>query len=349
MRRVLNLACRLVLALFAAGLVLYFSGYSPLAAYKAMIWGAVSSWDGIAQTLVQATPLIFTGLAVALANNCGVFNIGAEGQLYLGAMAAAVLAAYLPPLPHLLHVIIALCGGALFGGLWALIAAWLKIKADANEVIITIMLNSIGTLLCAYLANYTFKAPGPVPQTPTIHSSAALSRLGQGAQFSSALFVGLFFVLVVWFLLYHTKLGYDLKVVGSNPRAAAAAGINVPQMIGLTLLLSGALAGLGGAGQILGLHGRYIDGFSPGYGFDGVAVAILGGNSPLGVLFSALLFGLMRAGGMILDRTTNVPVDFVIIIQAAIILFVSAPELLKTLKINWKKGGVKHARTVADK
>lgn len=341
-KKAANLLLRMALALVIAGLILYVSGYSPLKAYRAMIWGAIGNWSGIALSLVQATPLILTGLAVAFANNCGVFNIGAEGQLYLGAMAAGVIGAYLPPLPHYLHLFLALLGGALFGGLWAAIAAWLKVKANANEVIITIMLNSIGILFCSYLANYTFKASGPVAQTPEIKSTAALSRLSTATQLSSAIFLGLALVVLVWFVLYRTKFGYEVRVVGANPRAAAAAGINVAQKITAALFISGMLAGLGGAGQVLGLHGRFIDGFSPGYGFDGIAVAILGGNSPIGVLFSALLFGLMRAGGMVLDRTTNIPVDFVLIIQAVIIVLVAAPEIFKALK-----GGVKDVRTVA--
>lgn len=340
-KKAANLLLRLALALVIAGIILFVSGYSPLKAYKAMIWGAIGNWNGIALSLVQATPLIFTGLAVAFANNCGVFNIGAEGQLYLGAMAAGVIGAYLPPLPHYLHLLLALLGGALFGGLWAAIAAWLKVKANANEVIMTIMLNSIGILFCSYLANYTFKASGPVAQTPEIKSTAVLSRLSTGTQLSSAIFLGLALIVLVWFVLYRTKFGYEIRIVGANPRAAATAGINVAQKITAALFISGTLAGLGGAGQVLGLHGRFIDGFSPGYGFDGIAVAILGGNSPIGVLFSSLLFGLMRAGGMVLDRTTNIPVDFVLIIQAVIIVLVAAPELFKALK-----GGVKNVRTV---
>jgi len=341
-KKATNLLLRLTLALVIAGLILYFSGYSPLRAYQAMIWGAIGNWNGIALSLVQATPLIFTGLAVAFANNSGVFNIGAEGQLYLGAMAAGVIGGFLPPMPHFLHLFLALLGGALFGGLWAAIAAWLKVKANANEVIITIMLNSIGILFCSYLANYTFKASGPVAQTPEIKKSAALSRLGTGTQLSSAIFVGLILVFLVWFILYRTKFGYEVRIVGASSKAAATAGINVARKTAAALFISGALAGLGGAGQVLGLHGRFIDGFSPGYGFDGIAVAILGGNNPLGVLFSALLFGLMRAGGMVLDRTTNIPVDFVLIIQAVIIVLVAAPKLFQALK-----GGVKDVRTVA--
>ncbi|HHY18476.1 MAG TPA: ABC transporter permease [Firmicutes bacterium] len=341
-KKAANLVLRFVLALVASGIILYLSGYSPLKAYKAMFWGAISNWDGIALSLVQATPLIFTGLAVAFANNCGIFNIGGEGQLYLGAIAAGIIGAFLPSMPHFLHLFLALAGGAVVGGLWASIAAWLKVKANANEVIITIMLNNISILLCSYLVNYVFKAPGPVPQTPEVQPSASLSRLGTGTQLSTALFLGVLLVFAVWFILYRTKVGYEIRAVGANPRAAAAAGINVPGMMTLALFLSGSLAGLGGASQVLGLHGRFIQGFSPGYGFDGIAVAILGGNSPIGVLFSALLFGLMRAGGMVLDRTTKIPVDFVLIIQAAIILFVAAPDIFKSLK-----GGVKGARSVA--
>lgn len=341
-KKAANLVLRFVLALVASGIILYLSGYSPLKAYKAMFWGAISNWDGIALSLVQATPLIFTGLAVAFANNCGIFNIGGEGQLYLGAIAAGIIGAFLPSMPHFLHLFLALAGGAVVGGLWASIAAWLKVKANANEVIITIMLNNISILLCSYLVNYVFKAPGPVPQTPEVQPSASLSRLGTGTQLSTALFLGVLLVFAVWFILYRTKVGYEIRAVGANPRAAAAAGINVPGMMTLALFLSGFLAGLGGASQVLGLHGRFIQGFSPGYGFDGIAVAILGGNSPIGVLFSALLFGLMRAGGMVLDRTTKIPVDFVLIIQAAIILFVAAPDIFKSLK-----GGVKGARSVA--
>ena len=325
------------IALLVGAIVLLVSGFSPIQAYGALIIGAFGDIHGIGQTLTQATPLIFTALAFIFAFKAGLFNIGAEGQLLVGALAAAIVGISLEGLPWIIHVPLALLAGAFFGGLWALIPALLKTELGAHEVITTMMLSYVALYGTGYLVNDVFKAPGWVAQTPRIFGSAELQRILPPTQLSVSLFIGIILVALTHFTLQKTVIGYEVRAIGLNPLAAENGGINVKKGLIIALVVSGALAGLGGAGEVMGVHRRFIDGFSPGYGWDGLAVALIGGLNPIGALLAALLFGVFRSGGLTMNRVTGVPTDIVTILQALVILFVAAPVLIKYLTKRRKK------------
>ena len=331
-----------IAALLVGAVIVYLAGSSPYEAYRALFEGAFGSTYDFAQTLARTTPLIFTGLTVAFAFRCGLFNIGGEGQLYVGGMAAAIVGVSITGLPVYVHLPLALCVGAAAGGAWAFLPSILKARVGAHEVITTIMMNYIGILLCSYLANYPFKAEGWIAQTDVVESSAQLPRLVSATQLSAALFLALACVIVAYYILYKTTLGYEIRAVGLNPSGAEYGGISVQKSIVIAMIISGMFAGMGGAGEVLGLHKRFIFGFSPGYGFDGIAVAVLGRNHPVGVVLGALLFGALRNGGMVMKQMTNVPTDLVVVIQGIVILFVAAPEMFKIFK-KIKEGGLKNA------
>ncbi|MHA2032379.1 MAG: ABC transporter permease, partial [Candidatus Kariarchaeaceae archaeon] len=324
-------------ALLVGALVLLITGYSPIQAYGALIIGAFGDIRGIGQTLAQATPIVFTALAFLFAFKAGLFNIGAEGQFLVGALAAAVVGISFNGLPSIIHIPLALIVGAVVGGLWALIPALLKTELGAHEVITTMMLSYVALYGTGYLVNDVFKEPGWVAQTSLIATSAELPRILLPTQLSASLFIGLILVVLTYYVLKKTVLGYEVRAIGLNPLAAENGGINVKKGLIIALVVSGALAGLGGAGEILGVHRRFIDGFSPGYGWDGLAVALIGGLNPIGALLASLLFGVLRSGGMTMNRVTGVPLDIITILQALIILFVAAPVIIKYLTKRGKK------------
>jgi ABC-type uncharacterized transport system permease subunit len=319
----------IVTAFLVGALVLIATGYSPIDVYSAMIMGAFGDVYGVGQTLTQATPIIFTALAFLFSYKSGLFNIGAEGQLIMGGFAAAIVGISFGGLPSPLHILFAVLAGALAGGVWGFLPAILKARFGAHEVITTMMFTYIATYLTSYLVNYPFKAPGWVAQTVPITDSAQLPRILPPTQLSASIMVAVAMAVVVYYILQKTTLGYEVRASGLNPSAAENGGINVKKTMVLALILGGALAGIGGAGEILGVHNRFIQGFSPGYGFDGIAVALVGGLNPIGVLLAAILFGALRSGGMLMTRATHVPLDIVVILQALVIIFVAAPHFLR--------------------
>jgi len=338
LRKIIPQIIAIILAFLVGAIVLQVTGYSPLEAYSALITGAFGDVFGIGQTFTQATPIIFTALAFLFAFKSGLFNIGAEGQLLVGGFAAALVGISFAGLPTLIHVPMALLAGAFTGGLWGFIPAILKIKLGAHEVITTMMLSYVAFYVTGYMVNYPYKAPGWVSQTVPIAPSAELPRILQPTQLSASIFIAVILVVLTYYTLQKTTLGYEVRAIGLNPAAAESGGINIKRGMILALVISGAMAGLGGAGEILGVHRRFIEGFSPGYGWDGLAVALVGGLNPVGVLIAAVLFGALRSGGMVMTRVTRVPLDIVSILQALVILFVAAPMLIKYLL---RKGGIK--------
>ncbi|MES0324514.1 MAG: ABC transporter permease [Candidatus Bathyarchaeia archaeon] len=321
----------ILFAFIAGAAVLYVTGYSPVEAYTAMARGAFGDVFGIGQTLMQATPIIFTSIAFLVSYKAGLFNIGAEGQFLIGAIAAAVAGIYLEGLPWIIHAPLTLIAGMVAGGLWGFIPALLKTKFEAHEVITTMMLSYVAQFLTSYLVNYPFKAPGWVSQTVRLPASAELARILPPTQLSAGIYIAVALVAVIWFLLKRTILGYELRAIGFNPTAAENAGIKINRGVIISLVISGAIAGLGGAVEIMGVHKRFIDGFSPGYGWDGLAVALVGGLNPVGSMLASILFGALRSGGMIMARSTGVPLDINILLQGLVILFVAAPALIRSL------------------
>ncbi len=319
----------ILMAFLAGAIVLLVTGYSPLEAYGALIVGAFGDIFGIGQTLTQATPIIFTALAFLFAFKCGLFNIGAEGQLLIGGFAAALVGISFDGLPAFVHVPFALLAGVLAGGAWGFVPAILKARLGAHEVITTMMLSYVALYLTGYFVNYPYKAPGWVAQTVLIAPSAELPRILQPTQLSASILLAMIMVILTLYTLQKTTFGYEIRAIGLNPEAAENGGISIKRGMILALIVSGAIAGLGGAGEVLGVHRRFIDAFSPGYGWDGLAVALVGGLDPVGALLAAVLFGALRSGGMAMTRVTGVPLDIVNILQALVILFVAAPMLIK--------------------
>lgn len=314
----------------------------PFKAYRGLLAGMLGSPQAIAETLISATPYIFTGLAVALAFKCGLFNIGAEGQLALGALATAYVG-YHFKLPGLIHLPLALLAGLAAGFLWGAIPGALKARTGAHEVITTIMLNYLAIQFVQYMLSGPMKAPRTVvPKTPPLQRSAWLPMLFPTLQLHSGVLLALLAsVLIAWFLS-NTVWGFALRTVGTNAAAARYAGMSVAWNIVMAMALSGALAGLAGAVQVTGVAldttsadhsgNRYLGlGFSSGYGFDSIAVALLGRGNPYGVVASALLFGGLRAGASKMQFDTQVPSEIISVIQGLILLFVAADAIVRRL------------------
>ena len=325
-------------AFLMGGIVVLLIGDSPLQTYRLLIGSAFSWPDGIGYTLFYATPLIFTGLAVAVAFRCGLLNIGAEGQLYVAAFATAYAGIELAGLPAFvllpLCCIVAMAAGAIWGG----IPGWLKARFGSHEVINTIMLNFVAIALVSYFTQYHYKIPGDaILQTAPIGGGAHLARLGRLIPgLPERIPLNLSFILaiiacgLVYVFLWKTKWGYELRATGQNPSAAEYGGVSIRKQIMLAMAISGGLAGMVGINEVLGYRYRYYDGFSDNYGFTGIAVALLGRNHPAGVFAAALLFAVLQRGSLPVDAfTQHVSKDIVQILQALVILFVAAEAMFR--------------------
>ncbi|MBE3576515.1 MAG: ABC transporter permease [Limnochordales bacterium] len=301
-------------------------------AYQALFDGALGSPYAISESLVAATPYIFAGLAVALGFKAGLFNIGAEGQLFMGALASVWVGYAFSGIPAVLHVTLAVLAGALAGGVWAAIPGYLKARTGAHEVVNTIMLNYVAFRLSDWLINGPMKRPGWVPITPEIQPTAYLPRLfAEPLRLHAGFFLAIAAAVGVYYLLFRSTLGFEMRSVGANPHAARVAGINVGRTYVVTMALSGALAGLAGASQVLGVDHWLGQGFSAGYGFDSIALALLGKSHPAGVVAAALLFGVLRSGATRMQSAAGIPIDIITIIQALVIAFVAAEALVRGL------------------
>ena len=327
-----------IAAFIIGGIFVLVIGDNPFETYRLLIGSALSWPDGIGYTLFYATPLIFTGLAVAVAFRCGLLNIGAEGQLYVAAFATAWIGITLANLPALLLVPLAVLTAILSGAAWGAIPGFLKARFGSHEVINTIMLNFIAVALVSYFTQYHYKTPGdPILQTVPIGANAHIARLGQfmpglpaRIPVNVAFILALVACALVYVFLWRTKWGYEIRATGANPTAAEYGGISTGKQIVLAMAVSGALAGMVGINEVLGYRYRYYDGFSANYGFTGIAVALLGRNHPVGVLLSALLFGMLIRGGIFVDAfTDHVTKDLVEVLQAIVILFVAAEALFR--------------------
>jgi len=319
----------IVMALLIGGLLIFLSGYDVSAAYSSLFEGAFGSFYNIAQTLLKMIPLIFTGLAVAIGFRSGLFNIGGEGQLYWGAFATAIVPLTFQDSNPALLIFLSLFAGALAGGIWGVIPGYLKAKTGAHEVVTTIMMNYIGILATTFLLRNYFKESGPIDQTPMIPDMVRLAELVPYTRLTWAIFLGIAAIILIDLFFKRTSLGFDLQTAGENPEAARYAGINPEKMTVISMGLCGMMAGLAGSTMVLGVLHRFITNFSPGYGFAGIAVAVLGRNKPWGVLFAALLFGALDAGGISMQIFAKIPMDLMTIIQGLVILFVATPSLTR--------------------
>lgn len=286
----------------------------------------------ITESLVASTPYILAGLAVALGFRCGLFNIGAEGQFFIGALCSAWVGYTFIGLPWFIHLPLALLAGAAGGALWAAIPGYLKAATGAHEVVNTIMMNWISFRLSDWLLTGPMKAPGYRPVTPQIEATAALPRLFPAPlRVHAGFFLALAVAALVYWLLFKTTIGFEIRAVGANPDAARYAGISITLNFILAMVFSGALAGLAGACQVLGTDHWVGQGFSAGYGFDAIALALLGKSHPLGVVLAALLFGTLRSGATRMQSIAGIPIDIISIIQGLVIIFVAAPAIIRGL------------------
>ena len=311
-------------------------------AYSALFRGAIFDWNArtperairpLTESLVNGTPLILTGLGIALAFRSGLFNIGGQGQVILGATVAGFLG-YALSLPPIVHMLIAAVGGIIGGAIWAGIAGVLKARTGANEVIVTIMLNSIAGYLLGYLLKQSWftHTQSANPQSRTIDESAQMFLLlPLPFRLNFGFILAILATIFVWWLLERSTVGFEFKAVGANPHAARTAGISVAKVTVLVMVIAGGLAGLAGATQVLGTEDKLTGGIAGSIGFDAITVALLGRSKPLGTFFAGLLFGAFKAGGYLMQSQTGTPIDIVLVVQSVIVLLIAAPPLVRTI------------------
>jgi ABC-type uncharacterized transport system permease subunit len=284
------------------------------------------------ESLVLSVPYILAGLGVAVGFQCNVFNIGAEGQLYVGGLATAFVGYSVQGLPWYIHAPLAILAGAVAAGIWGFIPGILKARFGAHEVINTIMMNYIAFRLTDYLVSGPMMSPGGIPATPDVLPSATLATVFPSpVRLHWGFFIALGLAVVVHWLLFKTTFGMEIRMVGANARAARTAGVSVPRTMALAMAISAALCGLGGSIHLLGVDHRMVRAFSPGYGFDAIALALLGNSTPLGVVLASLLFGFLRSGAARMQSVAGTPVEIIRIIQGLVIVFIAAPEIIRGL------------------
>jgi simple sugar transport system permease protein len=345
-----------LLAILIGSLIMWLSGYDPLAAFAALFKGSFGSPKAFGDTLLKSTPLILAGLGLAYGFRANLFNIGAEGQLFMGGLAAAWLGLLLGGQPWFISLPLLILAAMLAGAAWAFIPAILKARIGAHEVITTMMFTYIARYLVSWLVIGPLKSPGQIPQTGLLPPSSQLPRIQ--SLFSEAtiqampflklgrahmgIVVALVAAVVVWLLLKYTTLGYENRAVGFNPFAAETGGISVQWTTVKALCISGALAGLAGAVEVMGVHHRLFDQFSSGFGFTGIAVALLAKNHPLAVVPAALLFGAMSAGAGTMQLEADVPQKIILIVQALVIFFVAAEGIVTYFVDQRRKEATSH-------
>jgi simple sugar transport system permease protein len=319
-----------LIAFSISALVLVGQGISPFKAFGYIFKGSMGSIGGFSASLVTAYPLMLAGLGIAFAFRAGIFNIGAEGQIYLGAMFATWVGTLPLGVPAFIHLPLALLAGMAAGAAWAFIPVYLKVTRGFNEVIITILLNYIGVYFVnASVQSFLQQSSGLYPQTDKVMVAAQLPKLIANTELHAGIILGIVGAIVLYIIQQKTDYGYQFRCVGSNPEAARTSGINAKRTLIAAMLISGAFAGLAGAGQILGFQHLLLENFSPNTGYDAIAVALLGRLNPFGVVIAAIFIGALRTGANTMQIMLGVPVTIVYIIQAIIILCVLAFS-------NWK-------------
>lgn len=317
----------ILLGILVGAIMMIMAGYDPILAYNALFASALLQPYDLGETIRTITPLILIGLAVALAFRTGLFNIGVEGQVIVGQLVAVIIGLKLG-LPPVLHAVVAIIGGGLAGALWAAVPGLLKAIRGVHEVIVSIMMNFIAlnlsnVLIRRWLAQGTDSTP-EIPESASIQMDF-LSQLFGGARVHVGIFIALVAVFIMYYLLWKTKLGYELRAVGYNPLASEYAGMSVKRNILLSMMISGSFAGIAGAAELLGTSGyQSIQATFTGIGFDGIAVALLGANTPIGVILASILFGVLTYGGGNMQFEAGVPFEVIRVVFAAIILFVAA-------------------------
>ncbi len=332
----------LALALVVGAVIILAIGENPLEVFRLMFRGSFGSPRRLSATLQEASPMIFTGVSVALAFRAGLFNIGAEGQLLIGGFAAAWAGFALGGLPAPLHLSACVLAAAAAGFAWGLIPGFLKARLGVHEVLNTIMLNYVALALTNFLvAHAYFREPGQIPQTREILGTAQLPRfefLYAHAKVNAGLWIALAVVLALAFVLTRTRYGFEIKAVGFNPEASEAAGISRSRIIWTTMGLSGAIAGLAGAEQVLGVFHHFVSPFPSGYGFVGIAVALLARNHPFAIVPAALVFGALASGAQEVDVYSQTPREITVVLQGVFVLFIACEFVLRRRRTGGETG-----------
>jgi len=335
---ILTAAASVLIALLIGSIVLLASGINPIAAYGALMFGAFGNMRNFFDTLGRATPIIFTGLAIGFAFRGGMFNIGAEGQLAAGALCAAIVG-YALKVPMIIHLPLSILAGMAGGMAWAAIPAVLRAKKGVHEVISTIMMNYIAVHIGGFMIEKL--RTNEMPQTPDVLPTARLLKVSElfesvrNTNLNMGFVIAVICAIILYIVINKTVFGYELRAMGFSPLAAEDAGISLNKKIITVMLLSGMFAGLAGTERVLGVHRTYLSGISTNFGFEGIAVALLAKNNPVGIIFSAILFGALSSGGQYMSFETNASIDIVGIIQGLIILFAAISQAGEF--INFKK------------
>jgi len=340
MRPLLESVVTILLGLLAGALFMIVFGYNPVNAYQALFKGAFGSMSDVLETLAFATPLMLTAITFAIGVKTGLFNIGAEGQVYMGAIGATAIAGKMA-LPPGLHVAAATIVGMLMGVLWALPPALLKIWRGVHEVISTIMFNWIAFHLSMYIAIYYLAEPGRAERTVPAMPTARYPILMEGTSLTAVIFVVLAFCVGVYIYLWGTRAGYELRLAGENPDAARSAGVRSNRALLLSFLIGGLAAGLAGASQVIGRPPSWslyaTLGNVAGFGFDGLGVALIGRNHPIGGIFAAILFGALQHGGRYMEYHAGVCSELVRAINGLIVIALSVPEIWAIVRRRLKR------------
>jgi general nucleoside transport system permease protein len=322
--RTFLLACAAIgLALVVSGIIILLTGKDPFLAYAALIKGAAGTTRRLAFALNKSTPYILAGIGVALCFRAKVINIGAEGQIAVGGIAATYIALNMLWLPPALLIVVALAAGAICGAAWSALAATIRLKRSVHEVLCTLLLNFIGVLLVSEALHGDMGEPGAgFPQSPLLARTAWLPKLWPGTDLHIGILIAIVAAIGGHVLLWRTTFGFRLRVMGASPQAATYVGISQPRCILAVMTLAGALAGLAGGIEVLGVHYRLIEGFSTGFGFNAVAVALIASVNPIAVLPAGLFFGFLEAGALAMQREVGVPSSLVFVIQGLTMVFV---------------------------
>lgn len=330
----------IVISFLVGGAIVFCSGYDPLEVYYKLVKGALGSKFSIASTLRWITPLLFTATASAIAFRGGMFNMGVEGQLYIGALAGTIVGVSFKGVPHLVHVSMCFAAAIIAGMLYALIPALMRVYLNASEVVTTLMLNYMIINLNNFIIQDFFLATDSMVSTIAtneIEESAKLSSIMPPNSVNTGLIIGLLMLVLFYILFNKSRLGYEFHVSGINPNFAKYGGIQVDKVRISVMLISGAIAGLGGAVEIMGVQERLMASFSPNFGFDGMLAALLGNSTPLGTTLSAVFFGTLKAGALSIERTTDVSRALADVIKGIIICFVSVRTLGLLDRIGFRK------------
>ena len=327
-------AINLALAFLVSGLVVMMIGENPLEAVQVIIYGAFGYGDGFGYTLYYATNFVFTGLAVAVAAHAGLFNIGGDGQAYIAGLGAVIVALALDQTHWLLVMPLSMLAAAAFGGLWAFIPGWLQARRGSHVVITTIMFNFIAAAIMVYMLNRVLKpASIMAPESRTIAPGGRVPQLREFFDFfgyspvNLSIVVAVAALILVYILIWHTKLGYAMRTMGLNPTASRYAGMSNAHLIMIAMTISGAIAGMVAINEVLGVQNRLVLDYVAGGGFVGIAVALMGRNHPIGIGLAAVLFGALYQGGQELQFVMpGVTREMIVVIQALVILFTGAME-----------------------